>query len=130
MKWFDLAAGSLSPAHDCQSVMNGATPLADVPARPCDGTSPLAIHFETFSDGRGFSLARHLREVTGYAGPLVARGHLIPDQADFLRRCGFTFVEIDPLDADRWHRCLSMSPPAMQAVLSFPRSRRESGARD
>lgn len=130
MKWFDLADGRLSPARDCQTVLNGATPLSDVPASPCEGALPLAVQFERFSDGRGMSLARHLREAAGFAGPLVARGHLIPDQADFLRRCGFTFVEIDPADADRWRRCLSLSPPAMQAVLSFPRSRPESGALD
>jgi uncharacterized protein (DUF934 family) len=111
-------------------VLDGAMPLPDISVTTSDTLSPVGIRFERFSDGRGFSLARHLREVSGFTGPLVARGHLIPDQADFLRRCGFSFVEINPVDADQWKRSLRMSPPAKQNVLSFQRSRREAGARE
>ena len=37
-------------------------------------------------------LGQHLRESASHDGLLVALGHLIPDQADYLRRCGFTHV--------------------------------------
>lgn len=51
---------------------------------PCIG-----IHFPTFMDGRGFTLARFIREHYGYKGELRAFGYIIPDQLFFLSRCGF-----------------------------------------
>jgi len=52
----------------------------------------VAVHFDSFMDGRGFSLARRLREA-GFAGELRARGQLLPDQAHYLHRCGFNALE-------------------------------------
>ena len=49
----------------------------------------IAIKFPTFSDGRGFSLARLLRERYQYTGELRAIGGIIRDQLYLLRRCGF-----------------------------------------
>lgn len=62
--------------------------------------------FPAFSDGRGFTLARHLRSA-GYRGRLRARGHVIADQYAMARRSGFDEVEIsDDLaarqPADQW----------------------------
>lgn len=62
--------------------------------------------FPAFSDGRGFTLARHLRSA-GYKGRLRARGHVIADQYAMARRSGFDEVEIsDDLaarqPADQW----------------------------
>lgn len=51
------------------------------------------IPFPSFSDGRGFSLARRLR-LLGYRGRLRATGHLIADQYANARRCGFDEIEI------------------------------------
>ena len=53
----------------------------------------IAIAFPAHGDGRGFSLARALRE-RGYAGRLRASGQLIPDQFAFALQCGFDEVEI------------------------------------
>ena len=51
--------------------------------------SPLvAIEFVTFTDGRGYSLARLLR-ANGFDGDLRAVGEGLRDQAFFLARCGF-----------------------------------------
>jgi uncharacterized protein (DUF934 family) len=47
----------------------------------------IAIHFPVFTDGRGFSHARELRN-RGYLGELRACGHIIRDQMTYLRRCG------------------------------------------
>ena len=58
-----------------------------------------------------------------YNGPLVAQGHVIPDQADYLRRCGFTHAEINLSAARQWRRSLALAPPAMQRVLGSPRAR-------
>ncbi|MHA7817831.1 MAG: DUF934 domain-containing protein [Pseudohaliea sp.] len=69
-------------------------PLLDALA----GLALIAVHFGVFTDGRGFSLARRLREA-GFAGELRARGELLPDQAHYLRRCGFNALEF--ADPDR-----------------------------
>jgi len=49
----------------------------------------IAIKFPKFVDGRGFSLARLLRERYQYTGELRAIGGIIRDQLYLLRRCGF-----------------------------------------
>ena len=53
----------------------------------------IGIDFPSFSDGRGFSLARLLREA-GYRGRLRATGRLIADQYAMARRVGFDEVEV------------------------------------
>ncbi|ULB08640.1 DUF934 domain-containing protein [Cereibacter azotoformans] len=66
----------------------------------------IRIAFPSFSDGRGFTLARRLRRM-GYRGRLRAFGPLIADQYAMARRSGFDEVEIpDDLAArqpeDQW----------------------------
>jgi uncharacterized protein (DUF934 family) len=75
------------------------TKPADLPAA-FDGIALIRVAFPAFSDGRGFSLARHLRQ-RGYAGRLRAKGHVIPDQYAMARRCGFDEVEITDEQAAR-----------------------------
>ncbi|MGB3148578.1 MAG: DUF934 domain-containing protein [Paracoccaceae bacterium] len=70
------------------------------------GARLVTVAFPSFSDGRGFTLARHLR-AAGYGGRLRAVGHVIADQYAMARRCGFDEVEIsDDLaarqPADQW----------------------------
>jgi len=50
----------------------------------------IEIVFPKFRDGRGFTLARALRERFGYKGDIRATGHFIPDQFAALIACGFT----------------------------------------
>jgi uncharacterized protein (DUF934 family) len=54
----------------------------------------IAIHFPVFSDGRGYSLARILREQMGYKGELRAIGDVLRDQLFLMRRCGFDSFEM------------------------------------
>ncbi|HVO90162.1 MAG TPA: DUF934 domain-containing protein [Casimicrobiaceae bacterium] len=65
------------------------------------GRLPLiAIDFPVFSDGRGYSLARLLRERHGYAGELRAIGDVLRDQLYYLSQCGFdAFVIREDRDA-------------------------------
>jgi len=49
----------------------------------------VAVHFPRFSDGRGLSTARLLRERYGYEGEVRAIGDVLRDQLPFLERCGF-----------------------------------------
>ena len=64
------------------------------------GLSLVAIDFPAMGDGRGFSLARRLREL-GYRGRLRATGRLIADQYAMARRVGFDEVEIPASLAQR-----------------------------
>ena len=64
------------------------------------GVERIDIHFPSFKDGRGFSLAARLRE-RGFEGELRAVGDLIPDQARLLKRAGFDRVAPDRSGAAR-----------------------------
>jgi len=48
----------------------------------------IAVEFPAFTDGRGFSSARILREHLGYAGELRAVGNVLLDQIPLMIRCG------------------------------------------
>ncbi len=54
----------------------------------------IAVYFSVFTDGRGFSIARELRDM-GYRNEIRARGHFLPDQAQLLWRCGFDAFQPD-----------------------------------
>lgn len=49
----------------------------------------IAVHFPQFTDGRGYSTARLLRERYGWKGELRAIGDVLRDQLFYLSRCGF-----------------------------------------
>ena len=49
----------------------------------------VALRFPKFSDGRGYSSARLLRERFGFRGELRAVGDVLRDQLLFMQRCGF-----------------------------------------
>lgn len=56
------------------------------------------LHFPEFKDGRAYSQARLLRERMGFDGEIRARGAVVPDQALFMARAGFTALEIGDRD--------------------------------
>ncbi|MGB2201646.1 MAG: DUF934 domain-containing protein [Pseudooceanicola atlanticus] len=58
-----------------------------------EGLKLVRVEFPSFSDGRGFTIARVLRR-RGYTGKLRAFGHVISDQYAMARRSGFDEVEI------------------------------------
>jgi len=58
--------------------------------------SLIAIEFPKHVDGRGYSLARLLRERHGYRGELRAVGNVLRDNLLFMHRCGFDAFELDP----------------------------------
>ncbi|MEM7220201.1 MAG: DUF934 domain-containing protein [Pseudomonadota bacterium] len=59
------------------------------------------IDFPVFTDGRGYSHARTLRLLHGYAGELVAFGDVRRDQVEFMLRVGIdAFAVADDVDAD------------------------------
>lgn len=56
----------------------------------------LAIEFPRFTDGRGYTLGRLLRERHGYRGELRAVGNVLRDQLYYMHRCGFDAFELQP----------------------------------
>jgi len=68
------------------------------------------VNFPAWTDGRGYSSARVLREA-GYTGELRAVGDIAPDMLGHLQRCGFDAFAPDkalnPADAEaafgRWN---------------------------
>ncbi len=60
----------------------------------------VAVHFPKFSDGRGYSIARTLRDRLRYRGELRATGDVLRDQLFNLARVGFdTFALREDQDA-------------------------------
>ncbi|MFQ3787401.1 DUF934 domain-containing protein [Halomonas sp. A29] len=73
----------------------------------------IAIDFPKFTDGRGYSLARLLRERYGFNGEIRAIGDVLIDQVFFLTRCGFDALS---LREDQWLE------DALQALNAFSRA--------
>jgi uncharacterized protein (DUF934 family) len=60
----------------------------------------ISIEFPVFRDGRGYSLARIIRERMAFKGELRASGDVLRDQLYYLQRCGFNSF------ATREDRCI------------------------
>lgn len=73
----------LSPADDPALI------AADVKYLPV-----VAVDFPSFTDGRGYSTARLLRERHGFSGELRAVGDIQRDQLFYLREVGFDAFEL------------------------------------
>ncbi len=58
------------------------------------GASAIAVDFPAFTDGRGYTIARLLRERYGYSGEIRAVGDVLVDQLDYMRRCGFSTMAL------------------------------------
>jgi len=68
---------------------------ADDPASiSLEGVARIEVNFPKFGDGRGYSIARLLRERYGYRGELRAVGHITRDLLFFLESCGFDAFEL------------------------------------
>ena len=64
----------------------------DDPASVADRLGRVArieVNFPKFGDGRGYSIARLLRERYGYKGELRAVGYVTRDHLLFMESCGF-----------------------------------------
>jgi len=81
----------------------------------------IAINFPKFVDGRGFSLARLLRERYGYIGEIRATGQFIRDQLFMMQRCGFNAFQFDS-EIDLAAACQSLNDfsDAYQVAVDQP----------
>ncbi|WP_221930652.1 DUF934 domain-containing protein [Paracoccus marinus] len=94
---FDALADLTEAGAAAVDVPSDADPAAL--AGRLDAARIIRVDFPSFSDGRGFTIARRLREM-GYTGRLRARG-VIADQYAMARRSGFDEVEVAPQLAAR-----------------------------
>lgn len=63
--------------------------------------SLIAVEFPNFTDGRGYSIGRLLRQRYAYTGEMRAVGDVLRDQLFFYVRCGFdSFALRDDQDID------------------------------
>ena len=79
------------------------------------------VSFPKFGDGRGFSLARLLRERYGYKGELRAVGHVVRDHLYYMESCGFdAFILREGEDPDEALRAFDDFGEAYQATAVRP----------
>ncbi|MEX2475572.1 DUF934 domain-containing protein [Marinobacter sp.] len=77
----------------------------------------IAVNFPKFSDGRGYSIARLLRERFGYKNELRAIGDVLLDQLQFMKRCGFdSYALREDKDAAKAARSLNFFSQGYQAA--------------
>lgn len=91
---------TLYPAADLPAAFSGPSGVILSPDADLEQLAPhlpslavVAISFPKFRDGRGFTIARALRQHYGYTGDIRAVGHFLPEQFGFLISCGFTSFE-------------------------------------
>ena len=79
------------------------------------------VNVPKFTDGRGYSIARLLRERLGYRGELRAVGDISRDQLFYLSRVGFdAFLLRDGEDAEEALAALNDFSEAYQASAKQP----------
>lgn len=73
----------LAPSDDPQTIAGDLARL-----------SLIAVEFPSFTDGRGYSIGRLLRQRYRWQGELRAVGDILRDQLFYLARCGFDTFEL------------------------------------
>lgn len=81
----DTELAPLLPS-DCELTAELVKSISAAPA--------IAIDFPAFTDGRGYSIARLLRERFGYRGEIRAVGDVLVDQLNYMQRCGFNAMAL------------------------------------
>lgn len=78
----------------------------------------IAINFPTFTDGRGYSIARLLRERFGFRNELRAVGDVLLDQLFYMKRCGFDAYALrEDKDINKAEQSLNIFSTAYQAAV-------------
>ncbi len=109
-QWNGDPAVLLGPSDDPEAIAGRLNEL-----------SVVAIDFPQFTDGRGYSIARLLRERYGYKGELRAVGEVLRDNLFYLSRCGFdSFALTDQTDLEGAIDYLSAFSDGYQASVERP----------
>jgi uncharacterized protein (DUF934 family) len=94
-RWQKDAESLKASGVDLGVRLTGEDAVEDI-ADDLESLQLVSIAFPTFMDGRGYSLARILRERYDYAGEIRATGNVLRDQASLMVRCGFDAFEPAP----------------------------------
>jgi len=82
-----------------------------------DRIALVEVNFPAYTDGRGYSAARILRE-HGYAGELRAVGDVLLDQLSHMRRCGFdSFAPNQPISGEAADKAFATWPDVYQKTV-------------
>jgi len=73
--------------------ITGGDVLQDIVA-DLDKFALVVVVFPAFTDGRGYSYARLLRDRYGYEGEIRAQGDVLHDQLYYMTQCGITSFEL------------------------------------
>jgi uncharacterized protein (DUF934 family) len=90
---FDAELATLLSRGDIAVIINGDDDLESLAAH-LSKLAFVAIEFPAFADGRGYSLARLLREKHDYKGDIRAIGDVLPDQLSYMLRSGFSSFKL------------------------------------
>ncbi len=119
-----VAEGSEKPLDRPLGVYAPAGTTADLIVPHLNRLDLVVVEFPKFRDGRGFTVARTLREKHGFKGDIRAIGHVLPDQFAALVQCGFSSIVL-PSDhpAGQWAKNIptvtrSAGGPLLQRLLS------------
>lgn len=80
----------------------------------------IAINFNNFADGRGFTYGRELRDTHGFKGEIRAIGSFIRDQLFFLKRCGFNAFALENANLQESLSSLTDFSDSYQAAIDQP----------
>jgi uncharacterized protein (DUF934 family) len=85
------------------------------------GLKLIAVNFPKYGDGRGYSIARLLRERYGYKGELRAIGVVARDHLQLMAQCGFDSFQLrEGEDAQAALAALGDFSEAYQATAAQP----------
>lgn len=126
-----LPSPDASPADASGSGIGAADAAEVLRLEPADDPAAVAhrlgaaarveVNFPSITDGRGYSIARLLRERHGYRGELRAVGDVQRDQLFYLARCGFdAYLLRDGDDAEEALSAFSDFSEAYQASVERP----------
>ncbi|WP_230970844.1 DUF934 domain-containing protein [Nitrogeniibacter aestuarii] len=92
-QWLAWREASVTTHRDIGVWLEPEDDIGALAAR-IEGLGLIAIEFPVFTDGRGYSMARLLRERIGYRGELRATGDILRDQLWFLHQVGFDAFQL------------------------------------
>lgn len=99
-------------------ILLGPSDDVELIAGHLDRLALIAIDFPNFTDGRGYSMARLLRERYGFKGEIRAVGEVLRDNLFYLSRCGFdSFALSDKTNSTQALEALSDFSEGYQASV-------------
>ncbi|PCI23264.1 MAG: oxidoreductase [Piscirickettsiaceae bacterium] len=91
--WLEHKSRLVTNNQELGLLVSGDTHIDDF-SDALEHISLIAINIPVFTDGRGYSLAKRLRQQYNFKHEIRAVGDVLPDQALYLTRVGFDSMEL------------------------------------